>query len=143
METTMETASKIFNGRYTIESTKTGEHRTFWIKTQGPDRNFAPGQRIVSLLTGSENDDPHSYTGFGFVTEQGINVWTSKRGQDRKFEEYAELLWSLALDGAFSPWADKGFRIQQEGQCIKCNRPLTTPESIRRGIGPICAEGGF
>jgi hypothetical protein len=135
-------ASKIFNGRYTIESTKTGEHRTFWIETQGPDAKFAPGQRVVSLLTGSQNDDPNAYAGFGFITEQGIHVWTSKRGPGKRFEEYADLLWTLALDGAFSPWVEKGFRIHMEGHCLKCNRVLTTPESIRRGIGPVCAEGG-
>jgi hypothetical protein len=27
-----------------------------------------------------------------------------------------------------------------EGRCGKCNRQLTDPESIKRGIGPICAN---
>jgi hypothetical protein len=53
------------------------------------------------------------------------------------------MLCTLWLDGAFSKWADRGYRIHLEGRCLRCNRPLTTPESIRRGIGPICAEGGF
>jgi hypothetical protein len=35
-------AVKLFNGRYTIESTKTGEHRTFWIETQAKDAKLAP-----------------------------------------------------------------------------------------------------
>jgi hypothetical protein len=28
-----------------------------------------------------------------------------------------------------------------EGKCGKCNRPLTDPVSIKRGLGPSCAEG--
>lgn len=136
-------AAKVFNGRYTIESRKTGEHRTFWIETQAEDAEFAPGKRVVSLFTGSENDNPDHYTGFAFIDEQGIHVWSSKRGPGKKFEVMAEMLWSLALDAGFSPWAEKGYVIHIEGRCLRCNRTLTTPESIRRGIGPICAEGGL
>lgn len=49
------------------------------------------------------------------------------------------MLWTLALDGAFSRWADKGFTIMGEGRCIRCNRLLTEPNSIKTGIGPVCA----
>lgn len=144
---------KLFNGRYTIESKQTGEHRTFWVRTQPQDAEFAPGKRVVYLLTGSQNDDPSCYTGFAFVDNGGIRVWASKAmpgarpGSDgHRWIQFADLLWSLALDGAFSPWSDKGFTILMEGACCRCNRPLTTPASIRNGIGPICAElseGGF
>jgi len=148
MEMVMEKpVAKLFNGRYTIESTVTGEHRTFWIKTQDQDAEFAPGKRVVSLLTGSQNDDPSCYTRFGFVDDRGIHVWASKakpgapNGSDgHRWIQFADLLWTLALDGAFSSWAEKGFRIHQEGHCIRCNRVLTTPSSIAAGIGPICAE---
>jgi hypothetical protein len=146
-------AVKLFNGRYTIESKQTGEHRTFWVKTQAADAEFAPGKRVVSLLTGSQNDDPDCYTGFAFVDDRGIHVWASKAkpgapagSGGHRWLQFADLLWALALDGALSPWADKGFTILMEGACCRCNRPLTTPESIRNGIGPICAElagGGF
>jgi len=30
--------------------------------------------------------------------------------------------------------------IWHEGRCGRCSRPLTTPESIRRGLGPVCNE---
>jgi hypothetical protein len=149
MATTDRPAAKLFNGRYTIESKSTGEHRTFWVETQPQDAEFAPGKRIVSLLTGSQNDDPNCYTGFAFVDDGGIHVWASKAhagapagSAKGRWFQFADLLWTLALDGAFSPWAERGFRIHQEGHCLKCNRVLTTPASIARGIGPICAEGG-
>lgn len=130
-------AVKLFNGRYTVTSA-TGEHRTFWVRTQPADAEFAAGRRVAYLLTGSQNDDLASYTAFGFVGEDGIQVFRSKEANGRRWAQYADLLWTLALDGAFSPWTEKGFRIQQEGQCCRCNRPLTTPRSIAMGIGPIC-----
>ena len=143
-------AAKLFNGRYTIQSKQTGEHRTFWVRRQEDDAEFAPGKRIVYLLTGSQNDDLDSYTGFAFVDDRGIHVWAKKAyagapaGSPKGlWLQFADMLWTLALDGAFSPWADKGYSILMEGACVRCNRPLTTPESIRRGIGPICAELGF
>jgi hypothetical protein len=142
MEATMKRAVKLFNGRYTIESKATGEHRTFWIQTQAADASFAPGQRLLGLLTGTDNDNPDDYAAFAFVDDQGIHVWTKKRAPGMKFLDYADMLWTLALDGAFSPWAERGFRILVEGRCLRCNRALTTPESIERGIGPVCAEGG-
>lgn len=135
-------AVKLFNGRYTIQSKQTGEHRTFWVRTQDKDADFAPGKRVVMMLTGSQNDDPSCYTIFGFAEQDGIFVFPSKRELSPKWAQFADLLWTLALDGAFSRWADKGFTILMEGACCRCNRPLTTPESIRRGIGPICAELG-
>jgi hypothetical protein len=136
-------AVKLFNGRYTVESKQTGEHRTFWVRTQEADAEFAPGRRLVMLLTGSQNDDPACYTAFGFAEESGIRVFPSKQASSPRWAQFADLLWTLALDGAFSPWTEKGFTILMEGRCLKCDRPLTSPESLRRGIGPICAEGGF
>ncbi len=137
-------AVKLFNGRYTIQSKQTGEHRTFWVRTQEADAEFAPGRRVVMLLTGSQNDDPSCYTAFGFVEEHGIRVFPSKLKDGlTRWAQFADLLWTLALDGAFSRWADRGFTILLEGACCRCNRPLTTPESIRRGIGPVCADIGF
>jgi hypothetical protein len=130
--------AKLFNGKYTVESTETGEHRTFWIKTQPVDAEFAPGRRVVSLLTGSQNDDPACYTSFGFVDDAGIHVWPSKRLRSRLWDEYADLLWTLALDGAFSPWVEKGYKIHIEGHCLRCGRVLTDPISIKTGVGPYC-----
>jgi hypothetical protein len=135
---TVERAAKVFNGHYTIKSSWSGDHRTFKIHTQGEKTEFAPGQRIVSLLTGTENDSDSSYTGFAFIDDDGIHVWTKKRGEGL-WEKYAEMLWSLALDSALSPWAVKGFTIMGEGRCIRCNRLLTEPNSIKSGIGPVCA----
>ena len=127
--------TKIFNGTFTIQNRVTGEHRTFRVRTQKDDASFAPGKRTVALLKGNDNET--SYTGFAFVTEDGINVWSSKRGTVG-YTAYANLLWSLAIDGAFSEYAEK-YSITESRKCVRCNRKLTTPESLAAGIGPECA----
>lgn len=54
---------KTHNGKLTFHNSRTGEHRTFQVKTQDADAKFAPGERIVSLLVG--NDNQNDYRGFG------------------------------------------------------------------------------
>lgn len=132
-------AAKVFNGFYTIKSAKTGEHRTFKIHTQDEKAEFAAGKRIVSLLTGSENDNPDSYTGFAFIDDEGIHVWAKKRSEGL-WQTYADMLWTLSLDSANSKWASRGYTLLVSGHCIRCNRLLTEPNSILTGIGPVCAE---
>lgn len=134
---------KIFNGRYTIKNRRSGEHRTFEIKTQAEDAKFAAGKRVVALLTGPDNTA--DYKGFGFVEEEGIVIWKSKRGEAGKkspYEWYGEMLWSLALDSGASSFA-QDYQLMMEGTCSVCNRVLTEPESLITGIGPVCREKGM
>lgn len=140
-------AAKVFNGTFTIRNRETNEHRTFSIKTQPDDAQFAPGQRIVSLLTGPDNT--HSYTGFAFINDNGIHVWKSKsnRGSElykgwTNWDWMAEMLWHIAANIPHPRFDVRRYELMHEGRCLKCNRKLTTPESIESGIGPICARGG-
>jgi hypothetical protein len=139
--TTVAAGPILHNGLYTIQNRKTGEHRTFRVKTQKPDAPFAPGQRVIGLLTGSDNSERSGdYTGFGFVSDAGVAVWAKKRGDGTTktaWEWYAEMVWTLGVDGGASPFAEQ-YTLEMSGQCVRCNRTLTTPESIRNGIGPIC-----
>ena len=133
----------IFNGRYTIENTKTKEHRTFQIKTQKEGAKFAPGKRLVALLSGPDNEA--DYTGFAFIDDKGIMVWSKKRGSlagRSPYEWYANMLWSLATEGEKSSWYVKGYRLLSEATCLRCNRTLTEPESLRTGLGPVCGRRG-
>lgn len=137
------------NGIFTITNIE-GEHRTFSIKTQDKDAKFAPGERVIALLSGADNEA--DYTGFAFVDKDGaIHVW-KKRRDSRVFNWYADMLAQAALaiegksaeeepDATFT-FAKRLYRVQAAKRCLVCNRRLTTPESIKAGIGPICAGGG-
>ena len=122
------------NGYLTVLSTATGAHRTFRIATQAADAKFAPGRRVVSLLTGPDNTD--NYRGFGFLDVAGdrprITVWKKCRGE--QFDALARMLEDLPAHEAAGR-----VRANLDARCRKCNRHLTTPESVASGIGPICA----
>lgn len=132
----------IKTGTWTIENTASGEHRTFRItRRKAEDASFAPGKRIVELMTGSDNEN--SYTGFGFAEANTIRVWSSKRGQDKpaSFDFFASMLGDLmgGENRMGIDWAAKGYELRGEARCCVCGRKLTTPESLDAGIGPVCA----
>lgn len=117
------------NGTFTVTSTATGEHRTFKVRTQKDDAKFAPKSRIVSLMTGPCNQS--DYTGFAFVNNGKIHVWGSKQGG--KFDAYANMLANLDRHVQTGK-----VTVEASICCRRCSRPLTTPESLASGIGPIC-----
>lgn len=117
------------NGYITITNPLTGDHRTIRIATQAKDATFAPGERIVALLSGPDNTN--DYEQFGFVRNGRVIVWHKKRGG--AFDAYANVL-------NHPKWfqENRGLTYQFDTRCRRCNRQLTTPESIESGIGPIC-----
>lgn len=120
------------NGKVTIHNPATGEYRTFQIRTQKADARFAPGKRVVALLCGPDNES--DYTPFAFASEQGVFVWKKKRGGI--FDIYARMLANP------QPFIEKGAEYLWAGKCRMCNRTLTVPDSIKSGIGPVCASKG-
>lgn len=130
---TTETATidiRKYNGKVTVYNPETGQHRTFRISTAR--KGGLAGQRIVSLLTGADNQS--SYTGFGILLPDGrIRVW--RKHQGTVFEKLAAIL-------ANSEWyaEHRGLEYSMAIRCRKCNKELTDPTSIELGIGPICRE---
>ena len=117
------------NGIITVENTNKGTHRTFRVRTQKDDANFAPGSRVLSLLVGADNTN--DYQGIGFVKEDGrVILWRRYR------TEYMEAL--VRVLQRPDVFVKKGCEYHYEEKCRKCNRTLTTPESIKSGIGPVC-----
>lgn len=123
----------IRNGIFTITNTRTQEHRTFRVRTQGDHVRFAPGQRILSVLTGPNNAT--DYTAIAFLNAH-VAVW--KRHRHTKFAELADFIWKFFTDPD-PEWSEQ-FEVQWETTCIRCNKRLTHPLSIAVGIGPVCGE---
>jgi len=119
---------KSHNGTFTITSGKTGQHRTFRVKTQSADSTFMPGERIVSM-----RDPDGIYVGFGFVESDGrVSVWRSRQNT---YGKYVNLLQNL------TQYDESGLiELQAATTCRKCNKKLTNPESIKSGIGPYCSK---
>lgn len=119
-----------YNGTITAFNPQTGNHRTFKVSTV--KNGGLQGKRIISLLTGSDNEN--DYQGFGFVREDGgINVWSRLRGT--QFDKLARF-----LEHADHHAATNGVQFKHSILCRRCNRKLTDPVSIETGMGPHCRE---
>lgn len=124
--------SRISNGTFTLINKATTTYVTLKILTV--QKGKLQGKRIVSRLVGTDNEN--SYKGFAFVDENdNIKVWRSQRSP--KNLQTAHILRSLAMYDFHSNYADK-VEMKVSKRCVRCNRKLTTPESIRLGIGPLC-----
>lgn len=130
------------NGMITISNPSTGNHRTFKISTV--QEGDLKGKRIVSLLIGPEREAHSNWKGFGFVVENNdrdamlssltarVAVWKRCRGSE--FEKLGRL-----LEQPIHYAQKHGLEYLIEARCQRCNRALTVPESIKTGLGPVCA----
>lgn len=121
------------NGIYTL-ILPDGGHATFRVWTRRPTAKFKPGERVIGLLIGPDNTA--DYEMFGEVTEQGIKVWKRFAGHAQDY--HAAIIWQLVSGDDF--YRGAGFDLQVSKRCLRCNRELTTPESLEAGIGPECAR---
>ncbi len=129
------------NAIVTLKSKKTGKHLTYRLRrpTEADDR---PGQRFfVSWLVGPNNNRDYCYLG---VVDAGkvphgkaeLRLTRNSRLSDASRPVRA-FCWALArlcvgeLPDTLEVW--------HAGQCGRCGRKLTTPESLSRGFGPECA----
>lgn len=119
-------APVIHNGIYTL-TLPDGGHRTWKIHTRKNHVKFAPGKRVISLLTGPDNES--DYEMVGFVDDRGIKPW----GRFGHLGKFTDVIWRLATGELVD-----GYSLLVSGRCVRCNRTLTTEESIRRGIGDEC-----
>jgi len=105
--------------------------------TEPRDGKYDKGLKIVSYLAGPDNSS--DYVGFAFLKPAGVQVW--KRFRDGTIERQIAALRSLA--GATDPGEHGMAYALRSNNCCKCGRRLTVPASIHRGMGPVCAEGGW
>lgn len=117
----------------TFKSMKTGKHYTFKIrkspKSFNDDRIF-----FVSVLRGAENTSDYSYVGMmNRDTKCLIHTRKSRYTTDSTVWKAFEYVFNNLCKGHVS-----SVEIYHECSCAKCGRPLTTPTSIKLGIGPKC-----
>lgn len=128
----------VHDGKLTLVSPRTGDHRTFRLRTiRSGD---LAGKRVVELLEGPDNGG--DYRAFGFVGENRITVWKRFRGAGGELSQYEKLA-GLIENPIY--WASRGVEYLISLKCRRCGHDLTHPESITDGLGPICrrkAAGG-
>jgi hypothetical protein len=113
-------------GIYTVETDE--GHTTFRIELQPSDAKFAPGSTVISLLVGPDNTS--DYTSFGFVKSGRLRPFKAFRSHEGLIEKANQFL------------RDPEAALVAK-HCARCNRVLTTPESIAAGLGPECRRLGL
>ena len=118
---------------FTIESARTGKWFTYKViapKEQNPSKPVF----WVKLMTGTDNQTSYSYLGTIFSKEFKLT---------KKSKITSDALGYKAVDfffrNIFAGKSHEEINFYHMGICGRCGRPLTTPESVSRGIGPICA----
>ena len=118
------------NGRFTLVF-PCGTHKTLRVHTQQLGK--MAGKRIVSLLIGPENST--DYQQFGELVDSPVGFWAWKNWKGKKPEEYAGLLVKMLRGEVI-----EGYEVLESRNCLRCNLPLTTPESIAANLGPRCMK---
>lgn len=101
-----------------------------------PTPDYPRAAYFAALLTGSDNTKDYTYLG---MVNPGTGELRLTRGS--KLETNSAPV-ALLRQVIAATWASQplppGHTLHHEGRCGKCGRPLTTPESVKRGIGPEC-----
>lgn len=121
---------------FTVTS-PSGEYFTYRVNAP-KDQNEMNPIWFVSLLTGPNNTQDYTYLGILVKSGEKYIVRTtgkSKFDVDSKPVKVVQWAVKCIQDGTIPA----GYDIKHIGRCGVCGRPLTTPESIDSGIGPICA----
>lgn len=115
-----------------------GKHYTYRV-TAPDDQNELKPVWFVGCLTGPNNTEDYSYLGLLVEDKNQLKViWTKKSKFDKEGQAVKVVQWAVGLIWNERP-LPPGYKIDHIGQCGRCGRPLTTPESIASGIGPVCA----
>lgn len=122
------------NATATLLNPQTGNRFTF--KIVKGKKDGAP--HFVKVLTGPSNESDFEYLGCIFPDGRFVVTSRSRISKDAPSARAFAWTWVRVYAGeAIGP-----AEVWHEGRCGKCGRKLTVPESIKTGLGPICAAGG-
>ncbi len=132
------------NATFTVVSKATGNRFTFRVRAPKVDRDGAPVSKeaasvlFVSVLNGPDNTGSYAYIGTVFRRDNTFKYSSKSRiSADAKSVKGFAWLFEHVFKGE-GKGANK-VEIYHSGNCGRCGRLLTTPESVTLGLGPECA----
>ena len=123
------------NSTFTVSNPK-GEHYTFKVTKSKHSNLNGMYSFFIKVLTG-----PDIYTYLGMVVSPHDGYGHVTRASKFNILSLPFKVSNWAVRHVFSdvPLPD-GYKVDHAGKCGRCGRKLTTPESIKLGLGPICAR---
>jgi hypothetical protein len=120
----------VADGWYSVQGNTS--HRTIRLQTVKDDKSNGVKQWLA-YLSGSDNTG--DYTTIGFVNGNEVTLFNKNVGKYADIVAAARyVIKNVDRLGEFG----KNYAVRS-GNCFACNRLLTTPESVARGLGPVCA----
>jgi hypothetical protein len=125
------------NGVVTLTSDVSGEHHTY--SFQSPHDNSYSDKKFdadVIFIRTLVNDGEWVYVG---MYKGGRFKLTAKSNfkVDSPIVKGVAYIFKMIIN---PDYADERMHLLHEGICCRCGRPLTNPESIELGIGPVCMD---
>lgn len=122
------------NATITLESENTKNHFTYKIvKAKESDNLY-----FVRLLRGPNNEEDFVYLGCYYKDSNYFHP--CKKWKDTPKEGWPPSLRAIRFFFERIDNIPPKLHVYHEGRCGKCGRKLTTPESIKRGLGPECCK---
>lgn len=111
-----------------------GVHRTYMFKAPNNRRKGEDTLFVSTLVNGNE------WVYVGMYKNKDFHLTkASKFGRESAVVKGVAFILRLMLKEGFH---NEHMHLYHEGICCRCGRPLTNPDSIAIGIGPVCAELG-
>lgn len=122
------------NGYFSVQFPDDKSWRTLRFQA---GKNGWKGKVIISLLAGPDND--RDYVGFAHAVDGKVSLWKNARSwkEDNRVIEALRVILNNHNDAAHK--AGEAYAVESK-HCFRCNRRLTVPTSVHRGLGPDCAD---
>lgn len=118
---------------FTIKSKATGDHFTYHVKAA------KSRDSLFFVKVACDGNDVFRYIGF-IKDAYCPKILKGDKGADPSSPSVRALTWFLNSVWGLREAALDQVEFWHEGRCCRCNRLLTDPASIERGIGPECAK---
>jgi len=124
---------------FTAVSKTTGTRFTFRVSQPKNERGSATAPHFVALMNGPDNESNYQYLGVVRNRTDYAHGHKSRVSPDApSARAFAWVFDQLVARDTIPP----ALEVWHEGRCGRCNRKLTVPSSIARGLGPECAGRG-
>lgn len=130
------------NATFTVVNKSTRNRFTFRIRRAGwgtSTYDEKSGIFYISVLTGSDNNSSYTYIGTFFGGTSQVYRHSPKSKITPKAVSNQVLTWFFSSYFK-SPSSFPTVKVFHSGKCGKCGKKLTTPESVKSGLGPYCAN---
>jgi len=129
------------NATLTLKSLASGGHYTYRIvQAKNKDTGKPERRYFVSLLVGPDNTSNYEYMGLVEHHASGELGFRLTKASKTSYEAASTrgFMWLIGCVNRERDISDCA-EVHHAGKCSACGRKLTTPESIKSGLGPVCA----